>query len=66
VHAAPGRITAAPVHDFLHAYFTATEGRIPDDEEAAALMRAVTAPDGIAIAALTTDHAHDTATTGSS
>lgn len=62
-HAGPGRITAAPVREFLTAYFTATEGRISDDEEAAALMRAATAPDGIPITALTSDPRHGTTAT---
>ncbi|WP_205325889.1 GNAT family N-acetyltransferase [Glycomyces sp. YM15] len=66
VDAGPGRVTAAPVRDFLHAYFTATEGRMPDDEETAALMRAATAPDGIPITAPTGNHPHGSTATAPS
>ncbi|GAA2263204.1 hypothetical protein GCM10009853_015440 [Glycomyces scopariae] len=36
----PGGVAAAPVRRFLEAYFTATEGAVPRDEEGAALLRA--------------------------
>lgn len=48
-----GKVASGPIHEFLTAYFTATEGRVPEDRDGAALLRAARNPDGIALTDLT-------------